>query len=68
MEVADPLGKSVKEFADAGALIPNYNYMPDDALSITGASFQKYLAGQTDRAGFAEEIENYWKSTTPVEH
>ena len=68
LEVTDPLGNSVKKYADAGALVPNYNYAPDDHLSLCGASFQKYLAGQIDRAGFAEEIENYWKSTTPVEH
>ncbi|MDY5021306.1 MAG: ABC transporter substrate-binding protein [Blautia sp.] len=66
-EVADPLGASVKKYADEGLLVPNYDYMPDDAYSITGASFQKYLAGQTDRAGFATEVENYWKATTPVE-
>lgn len=68
LDVADPLGKSVKSFADAGNLIPNYDYLPDDHYSLCGASFQKYLADQTDRAGFAAEIENYWKSTTPVEH
>lgn len=68
LEVADPLGQSVKKYADAGALIDNYNYLPDDHLSICGASFQKYLAGQTDRAGFATEIENYWKSASVVEH
>lgn len=68
LDVADPLGASVKSYADAGSLIDNYNYLPDDHYSLCGASFQKYLAGQTDRAGFAAEIENYWKSTTPVEH
>ena len=30
--------------------------------------FQKYLAGQIDRAEFAAELEDYWKNTTPVEH
>ena len=68
IDVADPLGKSVKSYADEGALIPNYDYTPDDHYSICGASFQKYLAGQIDRAGFATEIEDYWKATTPVEH
>ena len=67
LEVADPLGRSVKEFVDADALIGNYDYLPDDHFSLCGASFQKYLAGQSDRAGFAAELENYWKSTTPVE-
>lgn len=67
-EALDPLSTSVKTFADAGNLIPNYDYLPDDHYSICGASMQKYLAGQIDRAGLATEIENYWKSTAPVEH
>ena len=68
LEVSDPLGQSVKKYADAGAMIDNYNYLPDDHYSLCGASFQKYLAGQTDRAGLASEIESYWQSTAPVEH
>lgn len=64
----DPLSVSVKSYADAGNLIDNYNYLPDDHFSLCGAAFQKYLAGQTDRAGLASEIEDYWASTTPVEH
>lgn len=68
VEVSDPLGKSVKAYADANALIPNYNYLPDDHYSLCGATYQKYLAGQIDREGLVGEIENYWKSTTPVEH
>ena len=67
-EVADPLGKSVKKYADEGAMIDNYKYMPDDHISLCGAIFQKYLAGQMDRAEFATEIEDYWKSTDVVEH
>ena len=67
-EVADPLGKSVKKYADEGAMIDNYNYMPDDHISLCGAIFQKYVAGQMDRAEFATEIEDYWKSTDVVEH
>ena len=68
LPVADPLGASVKEYADADMLIPNYNYMPDDEYPMLGASMQKYLAGQIDRAGFASEIEAYWKTATLVEH
>lgn len=64
----DPLSISVKKYADEGKLIDNYNYMPDDHYSVCGASFQKYLADQTDRAGLAGEIEKYWSSTTPVKH
>lgn len=68
LAVGDPLGASVKEYADSGSLIPNYDYAPDDHYAVCGASFQKYLADQTDRAGLAAEIEEYWKKTTPVEH
>jgi raffinose/stachyose/melibiose transport system substrate-binding protein len=64
----DPLSISVKEYADAGSLIDNYNYDPDDHYSVVGASMQKYLAGEVDRAGLAKEVEAYWSSTTPVEH
>ena len=66
LEVSDPLGKSVKKYADAGALIPNYNYLPDDHYSIVGASMQKYLAGEIDRAGLADEVTTYW--ATEGEH
>lgn len=59
-ESLDPLSISVKQYADAGSLVPNYDYLPDDHYSICGASFQKYLANQVDRAGFAGEVENYW--------
>lgn len=62
----DPLSISVKKYADEGMLIGNYDYLPDDHFSRCGASIQKYMAGQTDRAGLAAEIESYWSSTTPV--
>ncbi|MGN1023255.1 MAG: ABC transporter substrate-binding protein [Lachnospiraceae bacterium] len=64
LEVSDPLGKSVKSYADADNLIPNYNYLPDDHYSVLGADFQKYLADQEDRAALAQEIEDYWQSAT----
>ena len=68
LEVADPLGASVKAYADKGALIDNYNYLPDDHFAMLGASFQKYLAGQTDRDGFAAEIDSYWQGVTLTAH
>ncbi len=61
-EAADPLGKSVKSYADAGKLIENYNYLPDDHYSVLGAYFQKWLAGEEDRATLAQEIQDYWKT------
>ncbi len=66
LDVSDPLGASVKAYADADALVGNYNYLPDDHYSKVGASFQKYLADEIDLAGFAAEVQDYWASTTPV--
>ena len=63
----DPLGASVKAYADQKALIDGYNYLPDDHYSIIGAEMQKYLAGQADRAALAKSVQDYWKSVTPVE-
>lgn len=60
LEPADPLGKSVKEYSDAGNLIGNFNGLPDDHFSVLGADFQKYLADQEDRDAFAKAIETYW--------
>lgn len=65
---SNDLGNAVKEYADAGKLVPNYDYDPDDHYSKVGVSMQKYLAGQIDRAALAGEIEQYWSTVTPVEH
>ena len=67
-EVVDPLGKSVKSYSDAGALIPNYNYLPDDHYAQCGAIFQQYLADQLDREGFADQITAYWATAEVGEH
>lgn len=68
LPVADPLGASVKAYTDAGALIGNYNYLPDDHYAKCGAEFQKYLAGQTDRAGFADAVTAYWATAEVGAH
>ena len=68
LPVSDPLGKSVKGYSDAGNLIANYNYLPDDHYSVVGASMQKYLAGQIDRAGLADEITAYWATAEVGAH
>lgn len=62
LSVSDPLGKSVKQFADNNGLLPGYNYLPDDHYSILGANMQKYLAGQESRSDFAKQVEAYWKT------
>ncbi len=68
LDVADPLSISVKSFADAGNLIPNYNFFPDDHITKVGASMQKYLGGEIDRAGLADELTEYWKGAAVIEH
>lgn len=62
IEPNNPLGASVKQYADSGNLIENYNYLPDDHYPTLGAEFQKYLADQEDRDAFAAAIEDYWKN------
>ena len=59
---SDDLGASVKTFADADMLVPNYNGCPDDHYSVLGAEMQKYLASQCTREELAAAIESYWSS------
>ncbi len=68
LPVSDPLGASVKAFADNDALIANYNYAPDDHYAKVGISFQKYLADQIDRAALADEITAYWATAEVGAH
>ena len=68
LPISDPLGASVSKYTNAGKLIPNYNYLPDDHFAILGAMFQKYLAGISDRSGFAKDIETYWHTKTLERH
>ena len=65
---SNDLGAVVKTYVDAGKLVPNYDYDPDDHIARVGAYMQEYLAGNVDRATLAANIEGYWASTTPVEH
>ncbi len=67
-ENLDPLSISVKNYADRDAMIPNWDYYPDDHYPIVGASMQEYLAGQIDRAQLADKITSYWKSAELVKH
>ena len=62
------LGAAVKEYVDAGKLVPNYDYDPADHITQVGAKMQEYLAGAADRATLAKNIQDYWTSATPVEH
>lgn len=65
---SNDLGADVKKFVDAGKMVPNYDYDPDDHITQVGAKMQEYLAGVADRATLAKNIQNYWASTTPVVH
>jgi len=62
LPLADPLGKSIKSYIDAGKIIPTIPNLPTDHWSALGAEMQKYLAGKTDKEGLAKSIEAYWKS------
>ena len=68
LPVSDPLGASVKSYADTGAMTGNYNYLPDDHYAKVGISFQKYLGDQIDRAGLADEITAYWATAEVGAH
>ena len=68
LSVTDPLVASVKAYTDADALIPNYNYLPDDHYAKAGAIFQKYLSDSIKRADFAAEITDYWKTAEVGAH
>ena len=65
---ANDIGAIVKEYVDAGNMVPNYDYDPDDHYSILGAEMQKYLADACTRQELADAIEEYWANVTPVEH
>ncbi len=65
---ANDIGAIVKQYADSGNMIPNYDYDPDDHYSVLGAEMQRYLAGQCTREQLADAIETYWSTTTPVAH
>ncbi len=65
----DPLSLSVKSYADANNLVPNYNYLPDDHMTVVGQEImQKYLDEAIDRAEVAKEVTEYFKTATPIAH
>ena len=65
----DPLSASVKKYADDGMLIDNYNYLPDDHMTVVGQEImQKYLDEAIDRTELATEVVDYFKGATPIAH
>lgn len=59
-EPLDPLGKDIQSKMKAGSVYTSSFVAPSDHWSELGASMQKYLAGETDRAGLAAEVNAYW--------
>lgn len=68
IECSNELGAMVKQYADTGKMVPNYDFDPDDHLTVVGAHMQEYLADKIDRAQLATDIEEYWKNATPIAH
>ena len=65
----DPLSLSVKSYADAGKLIPNYNYLPDDHMTVVGQEImQKYLDEAMTRPELVTAVQDYFKTATPIAH
>jgi len=65
----DPLSASVKSYTDAGNLVDNYNYLPDDHMTVVGQEImQKYLDEAMTRAEVADAVETYFKTATPIAH
>ncbi len=65
----DPLSASVKKFADAGKLIPNYNYLPDDHMTVVGQEImQKYLDEKMTRDELSKAVVDYFKGAKRIDH
>lgn len=58
----DPLGKDIQAKMKAGKTYSSSFIAPGDHWSVVGASMQKYLAGQCDKAALAADIDTYWTS------
>lgn len=65
----DPLSLSVKKYADAGSLIANYNYLPDDHMTVVGQEImQRYLDEDISRDELAGLVTDYFKGATAIPH
>ncbi|OMG01786.1 ABC transporter substrate-binding protein [Paenibacillus sp. FSL R7-0333] len=58
------MSNAVSEYVKQGNIINIgvINYLPQDYWAKTGAAMQKYLVGNIDRQGLAQEVQDYWKS------
>lgn len=62
LEPTNPLGKSLKEYIDAGKSMEAVSTLPADHWKEVGSYMQKYLAQKSDRTELADSIETYWKN------
>ena len=63
--IPDPLGSAIKSAMGEGKTINAidvYTVIPADHWAKVGASLQKYLSNNTDKAGLTKEIVEYWKT------
>ena len=59
----DPMSRQILSYVEQGRTLEWMNSLyPPEAQVVMGAAIQKYLAGKSDRAGLAKEIEAFWKS------
>ncbi|SFG14361.1 ABC transporter substrate-binding protein [Oribacterium sp. WCC10] len=57
----DPLSRDIVAKMADGHTYSSSFVAPSDHWSVVGAIMQKYVAGETDRAGAASEIDAYWQ-------
>ncbi|MEY4531822.1 MAG: hypothetical protein RLZZ156_2543 [Deinococcota bacterium] len=59
----DPMSRQILSYVEQVRTLEWMNSLyPPEAQVVMGAAIQKYLAGKSDRAGLAKEIEAFWKS------
>ena len=59
-EITESVSQSAVSYTAEGKNFPMYVKIPSDHATNVGSAMQKYLAGETDRKGLAEEITAYW--------
>ena len=42
--------------------------VPEDYIPVVGAMMQEYLGGRIDREELAQELTEYWKGASVIEH
>lgn len=59
-EITESVSTSVLSYTAEENTFPMYVMFPSDHYKYVGGAMQKYLAGEIDRAGLAQEISDYW--------